>query len=104
MKRTPRLNHSSPIVQRVLRVRAGQVKADTTAEQGARASAAERAQSRTGYQWQMWQKSDLSAYLGGGVEHRCKEIPRPSGKEVDESEMQRVPVLSQGLCSGGQLD
>lgn len=94
MERTQRLNHSSPIVQRVLRVR----ECLTWSE-----AAADRAQSRTRYQWQMWQKSDFSAYAGEGSEHQCKYAPLPSDQEADESELQRVPVLSQQFSSGDAL-
>lgn len=95
MERTQRLNHSSPIVQRVLRVRERLLRLDRAADYD---------QSRTGYQWQMWQKSDFSAYVGGGPEqggseHRCKNTPPPLGQEADESELQRVPVLSYGPSS-----
>jgi len=90
MERTSYLNHSSPIVQRVLRVRERLLWLDI---------AADRAQSRTRYQWQMWQKSDFSAYVGDGSEHRCKNTPPPLGQEADERELQRVPVLSQGPSS-----
>jgi hypothetical protein len=90
MERTPHLNHSSPIVQRVLGVRERITWPDI---------AADPAQSRTRYQWQMWQKSDFSAYVGDGSEHQCKKTSSPSGQEADESELQRVPVLSQRLSS-----
>jgi hypothetical protein len=100
MERSQSLNLSSPIVQRVLRIREHPVWPDAPAEPGAHASAAERAQSRTGYQWQMWQKSDLSAYVGEGSAYRCKGTAQPSGQEAGESEMRRVSVLS----SGGQID
>ena len=95
MERTPHLNHSSPIVQRVLCVRERLPLSD---------SAVDPAQSRTRYQWQMWQKSDFSAYAGGRSEHRCKNIPPSSGQEADESELQRVPVLSQGPSSRDAMD
>lgn len=100
MERIQSLNLSSPIVQRVLRVREQLARPDTPAEQGARASAAESTQSRTGYQWQMWQKSDLSAYVGEGSAYRCKGTAQPSGQEAAESEIRRVSVLA----SGGQMD
>jgi hypothetical protein len=95
MERTPHLNHSSPIVQRVLRVRERLPLSDI---------AADPAQSRTRYQWQMWQKSDFSAYAGDRSEHRCKNTPSPSGQEAHESELQRIPVLPQRLSTGDPMD
>ncbi len=100
MERTQPLNHSSPIVQRVLRVRERLAWPDTTAEKGSHGSAsADIAQCRTRYQWQMWQKSDFSAYAGDELGHRCKETPLSSGREDDSCQLQQIPVLSQRLAS-----
>ncbi len=98
---TPRkLNHSSPIVQRVLRVRERLTWHGTATEKGSLCSAsADSAQTRTRYQWQMWQKSDFSAYAGDGSEHRCKGTQLSSGREEDGCEVQHVSVLSQRLSS-----
>jgi len=90
MDTSQKLNHSSPIVQRVLRVRESLSRHAPATERGSLLSAStDSAQTRTRYQWQMWQKSDFSAYTGNGSEHRCKGI-RPSlspGQEEDGIEV-----------------
>ncbi len=101
-----KLNHSSPIVQRVFRFRERLSWHDTTTEKGpplsaTRSVSADNAYTRTRYQWQMWQKSDFSAYTEDGPEHRCKGMrpPLSPGREGDAIEVQGVPVLSQGISS-----
>jgi hypothetical protein len=84
METQQKLNHSSPVVQRVLRLRERIAQQNTDTERDG-----------TSYQWQMWQKSDFSAYVGAGSEHRCKEMnPSQSIKrEVDAGKMQDEPVF-----------
>jgi hypothetical protein len=70
------LNLSSPIVQRVLRLREKMAQKKLDNEKNFEISAepeivSASAQTKKNYQWQMWQKSDMSAYAGGVV-HRCK--------------------------------
>ncbi len=101
-----KLNYSSPIVQRVFRFRERLTWHDTAVEKGPllsaqRSTSADSAQTGTSYQWQMWQKSDFSAYTEDGPEHRCKGMhpPLSPGREGDGIEVQGVPVLSQGISS-----
>lgn len=56
-----KLDLSSPIVQRTLRLRERMVRQEALT-----------AKEQSGYQWQMWQKSDLSSYTGEGSKHTCK--------------------------------
>ena len=100
-----KLNHSSPIVQRVFRLRERLTWHDAAMEKGAllstkRSASADSAQARTSYQWQMWQKSDFSAYVGDGSEHRCKGMRPPlSPSREDGIDVQGAPLLSQGFSS-----
>jgi hypothetical protein len=70
MNTPQKLNHSSPIVQRVLRLRE-------------RRASVEGAQTGAGYQWQMWQKSDFSAYAGDKFAHSCKCLPPSQDREAE---------------------
>jgi hypothetical protein len=69
-----KLDHSSPIVQRVLllRERMVQQKTLTATLTSDDSSVADMTRMKKMYEWQMWQKSDPYAYLGGGTGHRCK--------------------------------
>ena len=65
----------SPIVQRVqrLRERVARYRAEVEklpAER--RVDAYEMDRIKKDYAWQMWQKSDFSAYAGNETEHQCK--------------------------------
>jgi hypothetical protein len=72
MERPVKLNHASPIVQRVLRLREHMAQAHTPLHER-HSGAAERIQTRKNAQWQMWQKSDFAAYLEDEPEYRCKD-------------------------------
>jgi hypothetical protein len=78
MNTRQKLDHSSPIVQRVFRLRERMVRNDSDTGKdfihpGMHSVSSDTAQARKSYPWQMWQKSDFSAYAGGVSEHRCKE-------------------------------
>jgi hypothetical protein len=100
-----KLNHSSPIVQRVFRLRERLAWQKALTLAGKRSASADMAQARTGYQWQMWQKSDFSAYAGDGSEHLCNEanlllsieevdLPLSIGREEDGAGAQDMSLLS----------
>jgi hypothetical protein len=70
------LNLSSPIVQRVLRLR------ERMAQESAlivplsldnHPDTADTLQAKKSYQWQMWQKSDFFAYIEDEPGYRCKD-------------------------------
>jgi hypothetical protein len=70
------LNLSSPIVQRVLRLR------ERVAQEGAlivplsldnHPDTTDTLQAKKSYQWQMWQKSDFFAYIEDEPGYRCKD-------------------------------
>jgi hypothetical protein len=76
MDRHVNLNHASPIVQRVLRLR------ERTAQESAlvvplsrenHPGPADRISVKKSSQWQMWQKSDFAAYVEDEPGYRCKE-------------------------------
>lgn len=70
MNTQQKLDPTSPIVQRVLllRERIARQEALIVSSEG-RPDAINDGKS---YPWQMWQKSDLSAYAGDDAGHRCK--------------------------------
>lgn len=76
MDKRVNLNLSSPIVQRVLRLR------ERMGQESAlmvplplenHPGTADVLQAKKSYQWQMWQKSDFSAYIEDEPGYRCKD-------------------------------
>ena len=73
MDKPMNLNLSSPIVQRVLRLRERMAQESTLMHLENHPGTADVLQAKKSYQWQMWQKSDFSAYIEDEPGYRCKD-------------------------------